>query len=72
MPRMVRVPRRLRMCPLRLESMTLIVSMVAQIAAIAMTGFMKRMSDIPSPRCPTSAVRAIGLAGEPPTGTTVL
>jgi hypothetical protein len=32
-----------------LERMTLIVSMVAQIAAIAMTGFMKRMSDFPPP-----------------------
>jgi hypothetical protein len=37
---------------------TLIVSMVAQMAAIAMAGFMKRMSDFP-PRCPTVAVRAI-------------
>jgi len=28
---------------------TLIVSMVAQMAAIAMTGFMKRMDDFPPP-----------------------
>jgi hypothetical protein len=28
---------------------TLIVSMVAQIAAMAMTGFMKRMGDFPPP-----------------------
>jgi len=48
MLRMPLVPRRWRML-LRLESMTLIVSMVAQIAAIAMTGFMNRISDIPPP-----------------------
>jgi hypothetical protein len=48
MPRVLRIPRRWRML-LRLESMTLIVSMVAQIAAIAMTGFMNRISDIPPP-----------------------
>jgi hypothetical protein len=34
---------------------TLIVSMVAQIAAIAMMGFMNRMGDFLSP-CPTGAV----------------
>jgi hypothetical protein len=39
----------LRIPLLRFESMTLIVSMVAQMAAIAMTGFMKRMCDIPPP-----------------------
>ncbi len=43
------MPRPLRMPLLFFESMNLIVSMVAQMAAIAMTGFMKRMSDFPPP-----------------------
>jgi hypothetical protein len=37
------------MLALRFERIAIIVSMVAQIAAIAMTGFMKRMCDFPPP-----------------------
>jgi hypothetical protein len=37
----------------------IIVSMVAQIAAIAMAGFIKRMSDIPSPDVLQAPLRAI-------------
>ena len=64
MLRMPRMPRRWRML-LRLESMTLIVSMVAQTAAIAMTGFMNRISDIPPPDVLHAPFVQFGLAGEP-------
>jgi hypothetical protein len=37
----------------------IIVSMVAQIAAIAMAGFIKRISDIPSPDVLQAPLRAI-------------
>jgi hypothetical protein len=52
-------------------AMARIVSIVAQMAAIAMTDFMKRMSDS-LPRCPTDAVHAIRTSQVNPTGATVL
>jgi hypothetical protein len=60
------------MAALFFERMTIIVSMVAQIAAIAMAGFIKRISDIPPPMSPTGAVRAIRPSRAAPAGTTVL
>lgn len=72
MPRMPAIPRRLRMFALRFERIAIIVSMVAQTAAIAMAGFMNRMCDIPSPDVLQAPFRAFGLAGRSPAGTTVL
>jgi hypothetical protein len=67
MARMPRMARRLRMLALRLASMTLIiVSMAAQIAAIAMAGFIKRMGDIPSPDVLQAPLRAIRPSREAP------
>jgi hypothetical protein len=61
------------MAALFFDRMTIIVSMVAQMAAIAMTGFIKRIDDIPPPMCPTCAVRAIRPSqGYPLAGTTAL
>jgi hypothetical protein len=50
---------------------TLMVSMVAQMAAIAMAGFMKRMSDFPPPMSYRRRSRNF-LAEAAPAGATVL
>jgi len=63
----------LRVLLLFLDRMTtLIVSIVAQIAAMAMTGFMKRMGDFPPPRVLPARFVQSGQPRRTPADTTML
>jgi hypothetical protein len=58
----------LRMLLFRMRMTPIIASIAAHTQAIAIMAFMK----LSLPRRPTGAVRAFGLAGQMPAGTTVL